>query len=262
MPAVRASILVNSILEAIRQSGGIGIYASTEEQVHPRQFRVSYDSSTFSLWVYIWTLTHGGRPNLPNEYRIQMTSVASPLPLNPDGYTVLLGYYHDLRIFAGFDIQKHRSFTTGSPSVQIDMTAIMGALQNGLAFSVKENQEIAVGIRPDHLLLYVTNARMLHRHGGEERTRTLLERASQVQEITKEEIITLPAQRQTVVTTVSRYARDSNFRQQVLNAYDNRCAVTRAQLKLVEAAHIIPVPADISVDHVTNRIALSPTMHT
>lgn len=46
-----------------------------------------------------------------------------------------------------------------------------------------------------------------------------------------------------------------------LFAYGNRCAVTRIQLRLVEAAHILPVGAPGSVDHVRNGIALSPTYH-
>lgn len=101
----------------------------------------------------------------------------------------------------------------------------------------------------------------MRRRYGDTKIVDLLQRASQVREIPQQEISSLPANRQTIVATVSRYARDSNFRQQVLNAYDDRCAVTRAQLRLVEAAHIIPVPSDTSIDHITNGIALSPTMH-
>ena len=261
MPAVRASILVNSILDAIRQSGGTGIYVSTVEQVHPRKFKVNYDGRTFSIWVYIWTLTHGGRPSLPHEYRVQMTSITSPLQLNPDGYTVLLGYYHDLKVFAGFDIGMHKTFTTGSPSIQIDIDAIYSALQNGLGFSVKDNREVAIGIRPDHFLLYVTNTEMLHKSGGDTDVLQILKKASESKKITQQEVAALSPDRRTVVTTINIYSRNANFRQQVLNAYDNRCAVIRMQLKLIDAAHIIPVPADISVDHVTNGIALSPTMH-
>jgi putative restriction endonuclease len=47
----------------------------------------------------------------------------------------------------------------------------------------------------------------------------------------------------------------------VLQAYDNRCAVTRAQLKLVDAAHIVPVGSPGSVDRVQNGLSLSPTYH-
>ncbi len=72
---------------------------------------------------------------------------------------------------------------------------------------------------------------------------------------------TLPAERQRVVTEVSRLTREAGFRRQVLFAYGNRCAVTRVQLRLVDAAHILPVGAPESVDHVRNGVALSPTYH-
>ena len=93
MPAVRPSILVNSILDAIQQSGGSAVYLSRSDQAHPREFLVQYLDEKFSVWVYIWTLTHGGRESLPNEYRIQITSVSSPLRLNPSGlrWAPLLG---------------------------------------------------------------------------------------------------------------------------------------------------------------------------
>src|SRR5208282_3219927 len=72
---------------------------------------------------------------------------------------------------------------------------------------------------------------------------------------------TLSTERQRVVTEVSRLTREAGFRRKVLFAYGNRCAVTRVQLRLVDAAHILPVGAPGSVDHVRNGIALSPTYH-
>jgi putative restriction endonuclease len=261
MPAASPSILVNSILDAIQQSGGSGIYLLRSDQAHPREFLVQYLEEKFSIWVYIWTLTHGGRVSLPNEYRIQITSVSSPLRLNPSGYTVLMGFYPDLGMFAGFDLRRHRTFTTGSPSVQISINTIHEALQNGLAFNTKTNLEIAVAVRPDQFLNYVHSADAMHRYGSDTQTIRLLERAAEAQEITEQDIEGLARERQIIVTSVNRYSRDASFRQQVLNAYEHRCAVTRAQLKLVDAAHILPVPVERSSEHITNGIALSPTMH-
>jgi len=261
MPAVSPTVLVDSILNAIQQSGGVSVYVSESVRTHPRRFTVQYLEQTFSLWVYIWTLTQGGRQSLPNEYRIQMTAVSSPLPINSQGYSVLLGYYPDLNLFAGFDIKQHMTFTTGSPSVQININTLHNALQNGLAFTTKDNQEIAVAIRTDQFLNYVLNAKRLHQYGSDTSTLNLLIKAAQSEEITQQDIESITVERQKIVTNVSRYARAANFRQQVLNAYDNRCAVTRTQLRLVDAAHILPVVAQNSRDHVSNGIALSPTMH-
>lgn len=64
-----------------------------------------------------------------------------------------------------------------------------------------------------------------------------------------------------MITEVSRLSREAGFRQRVLFAYGNRCAVTRVRLRLVDAAHILPVGAPGSVDLVRNGVALSPTYH-
>ena len=260
MPAIDASKLVNAILDAFQDSGTSGILISFLRQ-HPRIFIVETETGGIEVWVYAWTLTHGGRPSLPDEYRIQMTTVSSPLPLNPKGYTLLLGYEPNLKMFAGFDLTRHRIFTTGSPSVQIDIKCIHKALEDGLAFDRKTNQEIAVGIRPDQILNYMANAEDLHRIGKNADMYNLLSKASASEKIFKREIAKLAPKRQKILSTVTRWARSASFRQQVLRAYDNRCSVTRMQLRLVDAAHILPVHAKETFDDVRNGIALSPTYH-
>lgn len=260
MPAIDAPRLVNAILDAFQDSGASGILVSPPRQ-HPRRFIVETEAGGIEVWVYAWTLTRGGRPSLPDEYRIQMTTVSSPLPLNPKGYTLLLGYEPNLRMFGGFDLKRHCKFTTGSPSVQIDINSIHKALTDGIAFDRKSNQEIAVAIRPDQMLNYMANAEDLHRLGKNAAMYSLLARASALESITKREIQKLTPKRQRIISTVERWARSASFRQQVLCAYDNRCCLTRMQLRLVDAAHILPVQAEETTDDVRNGIALSPTYH-
>jgi putative restriction endonuclease len=261
MPAVSPSTLVDSVMDGFQRSGGAAFFVSGKVRIHPRQFVVEYLGESFSAWIYIWTLTPGGRDTLPDEFRIQMTSVKSPLALNPTGYTVLMGYHSDLLLFAGFDVVKHRTFTPGSSSVQININALHQALQTGLSFHTKSNEEVAVGVRPDQLVNYVLSSTLLHKYGPEAKVRNLLNKAADPAQQVDSSIVDLTAARQRVVGEVSRYSRSANFRKAVLNAYDNRCAVTRAQMRLVEAAHILPVPAEGSSDHVSNGIALAPTLH-
>ena len=260
MPPVHPRQLVEAILDAIEQSGGVGVLVSAV-QAHPRKLAVSDSHGSTEVWVYAWTLTPGGRPQLKNEYRIQMTSVRSPLQINPAGPTVLIGYEPNLHMFGGFDINLHKTFTAGSPSVQINMDSIRKALQDGLGFHRKENNEITVAFRPDHFMAYVRNAATLHKSAKHRPTFDLLDKASSLQPITEVEIESLTKPRRRLLQTVSRTARDANFRQQVLDAYSHRCAVTRMQLRLVDAAHILPVAVPSSVDDVRNGIALSPTYH-
>jgi putative restriction endonuclease len=191
-----------------------------------------------------------------------MTSVQSPLVTGQGGPTVLIGYEPTLNLFAGFDLERHRTFTTGSPSVQIDIIALRQAEQEGLSFHRKSNDEIAVGIRPDMFMAYAMNATVLHRYGREANVLRLLNQAvRQPVPVPQQQVQLLTVERQRVVTEVSRLSRDAAFRQRVIFAYGNRCAVTRVQLRLVDAAHILPVGADGSTDQVQNGIALSPTYH-
>jgi putative restriction endonuclease len=261
MPATQPSELVSAVINALQDCGMSGVLVSGIRQ-HPRKFAVTEPDGTETLaWIYIWTLTTGGRPALEHEFRIQMTTVTSPLALNPFGPTLLLGYEPNRKMFAGFDLGVHRTFTSGSPSVQIDIRVIDEALQDGLAFDRKGNNEIAVAVRPDQFGTYLHNASELHRYGKEAATLGLLKRATARDEITEEEITNLTGERKRIVSVVSRLSRLANFRQQVLNAYGNRCAVSKVQLRLVEAAHILPVGAPGSSDDVRNGIALAPTYH-
>jgi putative restriction endonuclease len=262
MPAISPNRLVSAIISAVQDSGYSAVLLNSPRQ-HPRKFAVQFDDGNYRVvWVYAWTLTHGGRPSLANEYRIQMTTVSSPLAINPDGPTVLIGYEPDLELFAGFDLDRHKVFTTGSPSIQIDIRTVRKSLQDGMAFDRKSNDEIAIGFRPDQFVNYVRESGTLHRLGRQSGTFRLLAKASSLEDIQETELENLTSKpRRQIVQKVVKLARDANFRQQIMYAYGNRCAATRAQLKLVEAAHILPVGAPGSVDVVANGIALSPTYH-
>ena len=86
MPAISPPELVNALTDAIETSGYSALLFNRSVREHPRRFSVTtLEGDRVSVWVYAWTLTHGGGPPLPDEYRIQMTTVASPLRLNPDG---------------------------------------------------------------------------------------------------------------------------------------------------------------------------------
>lgn len=261
MPALSPSELVQSVIDALDESDASAILLSSLRG-HPRRFVVQSGRNTFELWVYIWTLTHGGGAARPkNEYRIQLTGVQPPLSLNPDGLTILVGYEPNLGCFAGFDLSKHRQFSTKSPSIQISITILHEALQHGFSFVTKGNDEIAIGIRPDQFLAYCLNVDLLHRQGADADMVNLLTRAASLEPISGVDIERVPPERRRVVSEVSRLSRDSSFRKKVITAYDKRCAVTRMQLRLIDAAHILPVGSEGSSDEVNNGLCLSPTYH-
>jgi putative restriction endonuclease len=181
--------------------------------------------------------------------------------MNPDGSTILIGYEPDRQWFAGFDLRKHKVFSSKSPSIQININAIHTALRDGMSFTTKGNDEIAIGFRPDQILTYALNAEILHAQGADAKTVALLTKATSEEPITESELAALPKERQKVIQTVEKLARDSAFRRKVIVAYDRKCAVTGIQLRLIDAAHILPVGATGSNDEVNNGLCLSPTYH-
>lgn len=261
MPALSASEIVKAIEYAFTESSASALLISSA-RTHPRRFYVTAGESSFPVWIYIWTLTHGGGAARPkDEYRIQLTSVTPPLPENPTGPTLLLGYEPNTGCFAGFDLRKHRAFSKQSPSIQINISALREAVRDGFAFARKSNDEIAVAFRPDNMLAYSLNCESLHESGADAAVSILLTKVGRFEAVTDQELEKIPVERRRIVSKVSRLARDSDFRRKVTVAYDRKCCVTGMQLRLVDAAHILPVGADGSIDDVQNGLCLSPTYH-
>lgn len=259
MAALSPGEIVDAILSALTDSGAQAQLTSPVRS-HPRKFRVIHNGTSFPLWVYIWTITHGGATRSAEEYRIQMTTVTPPLAMNPSGPTLLLGWNPENEVFGGFDINRHRDgFKAGSNSVQISLSALLAAQSFGWGFYTNQYNEIAVAFRPTEFVNYTLNAPALHADGA--RAVGVLDRVVRMEPVPAAEIDALTGPRKRIVQTISRLARATNFRDQVISAYEQRCAVTRVQMKLIDAAHIFPVEVLGSTDSVRNGICLSPTYH-
>lgn len=259
MAALSPAEIVDAILTALSDSGSHAQLTSPVRS-HPRKFRVIQDGAAFPLWVYIWTITHGGATRSAEEYRIQMTTVSPPLEMNPSGPTLLLGWNPENEVFGGFDLNRHRDgFKPGSNSVQISLSSLLAARNFGWGFYTNQYNEIAVAFKPSEFMNYTNNAPQLHAEGA--RAVGLLNRVVRMEAVPVPEIEALPGPRKRIVERISRLARAANFRNQVVSAYEQRCAVTRVQLKLIDAAHIHPVGAEGSTDSVRNGLCLSPTYH-
>jgi putative restriction endonuclease len=261
MPALAPSLLVRAVNRAFDEGDASAILVS-DVRGNPRRFLVQHQRHTIEVWIYIWTLTHGGGAARPeDEYRIQLTGVLPPIQESPGGPTLLMGYEPNIQCFAGFDLRKHRVFSTQSPSIQIPITTLHNALQHGLSFTTKGNDEIAIGVRPDSFVAYCLHAEVLHRVGADAKMTNLLSKAVALEEVPSGVIHSMREERQRVLREVVQLSRDSSFRRKVIHAYDRRCAVTRMQLRLIDAAHILPIGAVGSTDEVANGLCLSPTYH-
>lgn len=262
MPALPRAELDRVLLDAVRESGGVGLIVP-RQAANPRFVFIRYHDMEVAVWVYLATITHGGGSARPDEeYRIQITGLSSPLPENRLGPTLLMGYDPNLRVFAAWEFRRHQIFRGRSPSVQVRRQTLVEAVDHGMAVQRKENGEIAVALRPDAFLAYCLSANDIHEAGSDERAVAILERVTCMEEIEPARVEELPPPRRRVIYNITRYTRATVFRDQVLRAYDRRCAVTRWQMNLVEAAHILPVAVgETSIDHVRNGLALSPTYH-
>jgi putative restriction endonuclease len=256
----RKSDLYERIIQSINDDGWNVLYLS-DPAFHPLRLKIYRENERYILRVYIWNLTHGGGQARPaDEYRIQITGV-DHFEIEPEGKTLILGWWAEGSVFAGFDFLKHSGALGFSPSIQIREEALRRAAVKGFSPWIKDNQEIAIAFHPDFFVEYVRNIESLHSF-GESKTdlgvlEEVIERPNQVNDALLEAVT---QERQITVFNVRKKIRDNSFKARVLTSYRYRCAICGLQLKLVEAAHIIPVEHDGS-DQTSNGIALCVLHH-
>ena len=263
MPRIPKRELLRRFELAIQDAGARLIYRSGPGE-HPASYTIVHrDGRTSRVLVYIWNMTHGGGAARPaHEYRIQITGV--PRFENPPGEkTLILGWSEDFEVFAGFDYRRHAGALGASPSMQISQDALRAAHMRGFAPNAKGNGETAIAFRPDFAAAYVEHLAALHDTGGVPAEAAILEKISEDPAAVPDAEIdaaVAPARRVEIVET-RRAARDVQFRRKVLRAYENRCAVCGVQLRLLDAAHVLPVDQPGSTDDTNNGVALCALHH-
>jgi len=252
--------LLNHLISAINDLGWNVLYLDNIDQ-HPFKLQIYRENESYRVLVYIWHLTHGGGQARPkNEYRIQITGV-DHFEVIPGLNTLILGWWEEAQVFAGFDVRKHLGTLGFSPSIQIREEALRSAYINSFSPCDKGNKEIAIAFRPDFILEYVRNLEMLHDFGQSPADLEELTKIAQHPEINDEDIRIMDNERRSTIVSVRKKIRDTNFRSKVLTAYAFRCAVCGIQLRLVEAAHIVPVNHENSTDETRNGLALCALHH-
>lgn len=252
--------LLDLLIQSIKDDGWNIIYLS-DPKYHPFRLKIYNDTTTFNIRIYIWNLTHGGGAMRPvDEYRIQITGV-DHFELEPDGKTLILGWWQEGGVFAGFDYNKHIGTLGFSPSIQIREEALRKAYRNGIAPWTKENNEIAISFRPDFFVEYIINLESLHSFGESSSDLNILEEVTESPETVNDlTLASVSSDRKVAVTNVKKKIRDNSFKSRVLTSYSNTCAFCGLQLKLIDAAHIIPVQHD-GTDETSNGISLCALHH-
>lgn len=254
--------LFTIVLRAISDSGW---EARILRRTHPFQLLISHDDVSQQIRIYIWNITHGGgAARAADEYRIQITGV-DRIETGTTYRTLLLGWDDRHRIFAGWNAGRYETFGA-SPSLQVKDGTLISALNQGLAIQPKEVDdqgrvtEVVVAFKPEFFGIYASNLDNYHQPQLSRVEANLLERVATPRPPTDAELAALSEERRHVIREIEQAVRNGRFRNLVIEAYNNRCAVCRLNLGIVHAAHIIPVEEG-GTDEVCNGIALCPNHH-
>lgn len=263
MPRLPKSQLLREVEKGF-QAGGWNVLYLSRAGDHPARYRVSRDGTSITVRVYIWNISHGGGQRSAAEYRIQITGLdPRQFVSEPQGKTIILGYWDNEEVFAGFDYNFHTGVLGGSPSIQIGEAALLDANLNRFAVHEKGNGELAVAFTPDFIGTYVENLASLHATGSIPAELGLLTRiAANPAGVPEPEIAaTVAPPRQFAITQTKRALRALDFKDRIMTAYSHRCAMCGIQLRLLDGAHILPVSEAGSTDETSNGVALCALHH-
>lgn len=264
MPGIRFPDLCELLVSHL-ESAGATVNELSPAQQRPYRFHVAFDDQVRMVHAYLWTVTSGGKNRSLKERRIQITGVHK-FPLLPNVRTIVGGWSTEHGVFAFWDARLHSRFSDKSPSLQISETTLERAYHYGISAesrSVRAGTETAIALQPDYLRWYLDQYETLYDCGSELEAAPDLVDAKPEDErefIDSGKSRSEQARRHRVVSVLQAF-RDARFRPQVLRAYSYRCCISNVALRLVDAAHIIPVYHAGSSDEVWNGLALSPLYH-
>lgn len=265
MAAIRFSALAERFIAALEMAGATVLVASGAD-ARPLVLGVVLGETTYSVEAFLWTVTPGGKGrNRPRERRIQRTATPG-FELKAGVRTIMGGWHEETGVFAFWDVRRHLLSEGKSPSSQISLDTLERAATIGMATEVRdasEGQEIAIAVHPDYLLWYIREYENLYDCGPE--VTEAAELVDAAPEAEREFIDEGPTEdsiaRRYRLTSVVRAFREARFRPLVLRAYGWRCCLTNVALRLVDAAHVVPVSDPTSTDETRNGVALNPLLH-
>jgi putative restriction endonuclease len=245
--------------EAVRLCGWSVIYLAKND--HPARYQIYREGRSYRVKVYIWNITHGGATRAVDEYRIQITGVTAFQPEN-NARNLILGWWEDVSVFAGWDIRQHVGVLGASPSMQVSEGALRQSQLTGFAPYVNRKGETAIAFRPDFISTYIEFLENIHDSGTMPAEIELLAKLSEDPDAVQEEDIEygVSEQRKYAMLSTKRAIRALDFSRRVLGAYEHKFAICGMQLRMVDSAHILPVADPNSTDQTANGVALC-TLH-
>ncbi|HLP51360.1 MAG TPA: DUF262 domain-containing protein [Chitinophagales bacterium] len=162
MATLSKDALFEKVQSAI-ETCGWQITGNPQVTENPFRLEISKGEEKLTLLIYIWNLSHGGASRPENEYRIQVK--VSKFEELSDTKTLILGYWDEKNVFAGFDVSKHYGTPGWSASMQIKKEYLEDAAVNKVSAYAKDNGEIAIAFAPSFFMTYVDDLEELHNEG-------------------------------------------------------------------------------------------------
>ena len=268
MPGIRFPQLAEKFIAALEMAGAtVLVLCGTDKR--PLTLGVVVGEATYRLEVHLWTVTQGGKGRgRPREYRIQRTGPnRQPVRfvLRAGVRTIMGGWHEETGTFAFWDVRRHLT-EAKSPSSQISLDTLEAASSRGLATEhrqLAEGEEVAIAVQPDYLLWYVREYERIYDVAGEvgDAGKLIEAKPEDDREFIDSGDDERAVSRRHQLVEVVRNFRDARFRPLVLRAYSYRCCLTGVALRLVDAAHVVPVSDPTSSDEPRNGVALNPLLH-
>ena len=256
MPFLSSGELLQAVIDACRHRTEAVLFV----QGH-NPFSVSVDGREVTLFVA--NVSHARRSD-PDEFRIQCPG---DLPdrlaaQEADGNLIcILGYNADTDTFSAWDPTRfvQRSRTTQRFSLYTRLSNHQRAKTNGFSVYQDASHQNVLSFRSEFMALYVGNSEVMH-----QATHRALQNLVSAHRDTRSGVASrklVSVAKRKIAITHNQYARNPQFRQAVLEAYKNCCAMCGLQLELIEAAHLVPHAHPRGMDVVPNGIALCALHH-
>lgn len=224
-------------------------------------YRFSINKKTYHVLIKNVHESGDGREN-QDECRIQVSKSKSfNEALNSSNEVIVLGYFADEKVFTAWNpyMMRDRFNKKETISLYSRFSTQKIAAKKKIATYRDSMGQSVISFTPDYLGLYLENLSSIHLlsdinlEGLTEQSDLLnYENADGEYDTTNAKL----------TITHARQKRDPNFRKNIYDAYNNKCAMCGIQLELVEAAHIIPHSHEKGTDDIDNGISLCALHHT
>ena len=256
MPFLSSGELLQAVIDACRHRTDAVLFV----QGH-NPFSVSVDGREVTLFVA--NVSHARRSD-PDEFRIQCPG---DLPdqlagrRTADYLVCILGYDADTDTFSAWDPERfvQRSRVTQRFSLYTRLSNHQRARADGFSVYRDASHQNVLSFRSEFMVLYVGNTEVMHQATDRALQNLVSAYRDTRSGVASRKLVAVAKRR--IEITHSQYARSSQFRQVVLEAYENSCAMCGLQLELIEAGHLVPHAHPRGLDVVPNGIALCALHH-